>query len=70
MLASWTFVFQYCLKMRVPDGAAEIPYPLYLFCGYLPWLLFQDTVQRSANSLLEHVGADHQDRVSVRDHRR
>ena len=56
MLGSWTFVFQYCLKMRVPEGAVDIPYPLYLFCGYLPWLLFQDTVQRSANSLLEHAG--------------
>ncbi|MBI4893555.1 MAG: ABC transporter permease, partial [Acidobacteria bacterium] len=24
-----------------------------LFCGYLPWLLFQDTVQRAASSLLD-----------------
>lgn len=52
LLLSWVFVFQYCLKVPPPPGAGD-SYTLYLFCGYLPWLLFQDTVQRSANSLLE-----------------
>jgi ABC-type polysaccharide/polyol phosphate export permease len=53
LLLSWVFVFQYCLKVAPPPGAGD-NYTLYLFCGYLPWLLFQDTVQRSANSLLDH----------------
>jgi ABC-type polysaccharide/polyol phosphate export permease len=26
---------------------------MYLLCGFLPWLLFQETVQRSASSLVE-----------------
>ena len=29
-------------------------YPAFLFCGFLPWLLFQETVTRSANSLVEN----------------
>jgi len=29
-------------------------YLMYMFCGFLPWLLFQDTVVRSAGSLIEH----------------
>jgi ABC-type polysaccharide/polyol phosphate export permease len=54
LLASWIFVFQICLKISLPDGSIVKSYPMFLFSGMLPWLLFQDTVLRSANSLLEH----------------
>ena len=54
LLASWTFVFEWCLKIRLGPGEVTQNYPLYLFCGFLPWLLFQDTVQRSASCLVEH----------------
>lgn len=54
LLLSWVFVFQYCMKMRTPPGSGE-NYTLYLFCGYLPWLLFQDTVQRSSMSMLDNA---------------
>src|SRR5215469_18786149 len=53
LLISWTFVFQFCLGQSVPDGEETKNYPLFLFAGMLPWLLFSDTVQRSASSLLE-----------------
>jgi ABC-type polysaccharide/polyol phosphate export permease len=52
MLLSWTFVFHYCFKQESPGG---IPYPLFLFAGMLPWLLFSETLQRSAASLLDHA---------------
>lgn len=55
LLFSWVFVFQYCMKVPPPPGAGD-NYTLYLFCGYLPWLLFQDTVQRSATSITESSG--------------
>lgn len=54
LLASWTFVFQICLKNEPPPGEVTQNYTLFLFCGFLPWLLFQDTVSRSAMSLLDH----------------
>jgi ABC-type polysaccharide/polyol phosphate export permease len=54
LLVSWVFVFQVCLKYEPPAGEVTQNYPLFLFCGFLPWLLFQETVSRSAMSLLEH----------------
>jgi len=55
LLISWTFVFQFCLGQSVPDGEDTKNYPLFLFAGMLPWLLFSETVQRSASSLLEQA---------------
>jgi ABC-type polysaccharide/polyol phosphate export permease len=56
LLLSWTFVFQTCLRVPLPEGGLTRNYTLFLFCGMLPWLLFQDVVQRSANSLVEQAG--------------
>jgi lipopolysaccharide transport system permease protein len=55
MRLSWTFVFSYCLKQSVPPGEGTTSYPLWLFAGMLPWLLFSEAVQRSASSLLEQT---------------
>jgi lipopolysaccharide transport system permease protein len=54
-LLSWTFVFSICMKQQVPPGQGTQSYPLYLFAGMLPWMLFTDTVQRSSSSMLEHA---------------
>jgi ABC-type polysaccharide/polyol phosphate export permease len=53
LLLSWVFVFQICLGMKAPAG--EQKYPLYIFAGMLPWLLFSETVQRCAPSLLDQA---------------
>jgi len=53
LLLSWVYIFQYCLHQVPPSGVAS--YPLFIFSGMLPWLLFSDTVQRSAGSLLDHA---------------
>jgi len=53
LLLSWTFVFHWCLKMGVPPGQGTDNYTIFLFTGYLPWMLFQETVLRSSTSLLE-----------------
>jgi len=55
LLVSWTFVFQWCLRVRLPPGGITENYTLFLFSGFLPWLLFQDTVLRSATCLLDHA---------------
>jgi lipopolysaccharide transport system permease protein len=55
LLVSWVFVFQVCLKVPVPRGGTGASnYALWVFTGFLPWLLFQDTVQRSASAMLDH----------------
>src|SRR5208283_1534333 len=55
LLISWIFVFQLCMKSTLPKTEVTQNYALFLFCGFLPWLLFQDTVQRSASSILDHA---------------
>lgn len=55
LLVSWLFVFQVCLGMQLPSNEVTRSYSLFLFCGFLPWLLFQETVTRSASSLLDHA---------------
>jgi len=53
LLASWVFIFSVCLKQSVPPGEVTDKYPLFLFAGMLPWMLFNETLTRSASSLLE-----------------
>jgi lipopolysaccharide transport system permease protein len=55
LLASYTFIFSFCLKTPAPAGAGVQNYPLSLFAGMLPWLLFSETVQRSSNSIVEQA---------------
>lgn len=55
LLASYIFVFQVCLKVKLPPNAVTQNYTMYLFCGVLPWLLFSETVTRSAGSMVEHA---------------
>ena len=54
LLVTWTYVFSVCLKQTLPKGQPGT-YPLFLFAGMLPWLLFSDTVQRSSSSLVSHL---------------
>ena len=53
LLLSWTFVFHFAMGSPVPKNAGTDSYTLFVFCGYLPWMLFQETVQRSSTSLIE-----------------
>jgi lipopolysaccharide transport system permease protein len=46
LLVSWVFVFQVCLKTQLPRNEVTQNYSLFLFCGFLPWLLFSETVTR------------------------
>jgi ABC-type polysaccharide/polyol phosphate export permease len=54
-LLTWIFVFQVCLKISLPAEGITRNYPMYLFAGFLPWMLFQETVTRSAGSLVDHA---------------
>ncbi|MBL8295297.1 MAG: ABC transporter permease [Bryobacterales bacterium] len=53
LLLSWTFVFNICLKVTLPRGEVTQDYTLFLIAGWMPWFLFQETVQRSANSMVD-----------------
>ena len=55
LLASYTFVFSICLRQKPGPGEVTQNFPLFLFAGMLPWLLFSETVQRSATSMLDQA---------------
>lgn len=54
LLASYTFVFSKVFKVPPSPGSGTDSFALYLFAGILPWLLFQETVQRSATSVVDY----------------
>ena len=55
LLGVYTFVFAYAFGMRLPQGEVTDSYPLFLFAGMLPWLLFSETLQRSSSALTEYA---------------
>jgi lipopolysaccharide transport system permease protein len=55
LLASYVFVFDFCLQQKAEPGAVTDNYPMLLFAGMLPWLLFSETVLRSSGSLVEQA---------------
>ncbi len=55
LLTSWYYIFVIVLKYQLPPGEVTGNYPLFIFSGMLPWMLFSETVLRSASSLLEHA---------------
>ena len=54
LLASYTFVFAIIFKVKLGPEAGTSNYAVFLFAGMLPWLLFQETVQRSVNSVVDY----------------
>jgi lipopolysaccharide transport system permease protein len=55
LLASYTFVFAVIFQIKLGPEAGTSNYAIFLFAGMLPWLLFQETVQRSANSIVDYA---------------
>jgi lipopolysaccharide transport system permease protein len=55
LLALYTFVFSYIMKMRLSAGDGAGEFALYLFCGLLPWLAFADALTRSASVIVEQT---------------
>lgn len=53
LLVCYTFVFSFVFKIR-PYSTTTDNFAIFLFCGILPWLYFQDTVLRSSTSIIEH----------------
>jgi lipopolysaccharide transport system permease protein len=54
LLVSYTFVFSIVFQIRPRPDTGTTSFPLFLFCGILPWLQFQDVVQRSSTILIDN----------------
>ncbi len=55
LLVSYTYVFSVVLKQQLGPEAGISNFAVYLFCGILPWLLFQETLTRASNVLIDHA---------------
>jgi lipopolysaccharide transport system permease protein len=54
MIAIFTFIFAGIFGARFGATNSHWDYALYLFCGLLPWSMFQESVQQSANTIVVH----------------
>jgi lipopolysaccharide transport system permease protein len=54
MIAIFTFIFAGIFGARFGANDSHWDYALYLFCGLLPWSMFQESVQQSASTILAH----------------
>lgn len=52
MIAIFTFIFAGIFGARFGINDSHWDYALYLFCGLLPWTMFQESVQQSANTIV------------------
>jgi lipopolysaccharide transport system permease protein len=54
MIAIFTFIFAGIFGARFGAHDSHWDYALYLFCGLLPWSMFQESLQQSANTIVVH----------------
>jgi len=54
MIAIFTFIFAGIFGARFGANDSHWDYALYLFCGLLPWTMFQEAIQQSANTIVAH----------------
>jgi ABC-type polysaccharide/polyol phosphate export permease len=55
LLVSYTFVFSIIFGLRPRPDSGTTSFPLFLFCSILPWLFFQETLQRSSTIIIENA---------------
>ena len=57
LLVSYTFVFSVILRIPHPLGpdSGIGSFAVYLFCGILPWMMFQETLTRSSDVLVDNA---------------
>lgn len=55
MIAIFTFIFAGIFGARFGASNSPWDYALYLFCGLLPWTMFQETLTLSATTIVSHA---------------
>jgi lipopolysaccharide transport system permease protein len=53
-IAIFTLIFAGIFGARFGAGGTHWDYAIYLFCGLLPWTMFQETVLQSATTIVSH----------------
>ncbi|MFH1573474.1 MAG: ABC transporter permease [Acidobacteriota bacterium] len=55
LLVSYSFVFSLVFRIRPLPDTGTTSFPLFLFCSILPWLFFQDSLQRSSTIVIDNA---------------
>ncbi|RMH68941.1 MAG: ABC transporter permease [Gemmatimonadetes bacterium] len=55
LLVIFTFVFRVVLQVKLGGDGGIQHFALYLFCGMLPWLAFQEGIVRSTSVVIENA---------------
>jgi ABC-type polysaccharide/polyol phosphate export permease len=55
LLVSYAFVFSVIFGQRPLPDSGTTSFWLFLFCSILPWLFFQDTLQRSSTVVIDNA---------------
>jgi lipopolysaccharide transport system permease protein len=55
MIIIFTFIFAGIFGARFGNNSSHWDYALYLYCGLVPWTMFQDTLQQSATTIVAHA---------------
>lgn len=55
MITIFTFIFAVIFNARFGPNGTAWDYALYLFCGLLPWTMFQETLQTSSTTIVNHA---------------
>ena len=55
MIAIFTLIFAGIFGARFGSSDSHWTYALYLFCGLIPWTMFQETIQQSSTTIVNHA---------------
>lgn len=55
MIAIFTFIFAGIFGARFGASSSHWDYAIYLFCGLLPWTMFQEAVLQSSTTIVSHA---------------
>ena len=55
MIAIFTFIFAGIFGARFGSSSSNWDYAIYLFCGLLPWTMFQEAVLQSSTTIVSHA---------------
>ncbi len=51
----FSIVFTKIMTIRIPNLSSPVAFPIYLCCGFFPWIAFSECVVRGAHSFLENA---------------
>lgn len=54
MLLLLTYIFSVILKVRIAGEEGDINFAEWLFCGYLPWMAFNEALVRATTSIVDN----------------